>query len=78
MFATGEKVKPGPCIVCYLDSNSCCIPNFQKPQLNLNLLLMLCGLSQLKAKLHYPACYIWDDCWALSVVRNPWHERDCE
>lgn len=55
MFATGEKAKPGPCGICCLNGNSCCVFNFQKPQLNLNLLLMLCGVTQLKAKPHYPA-----------------------
>lgn len=55
MFAIGGKAKPGPCGVCCLYGNSCCVLEFQKPQLNLNLLFMLSGVSQLKAKPHYPA-----------------------
>lgn len=56
MLTTGGKAKPGqPGGVCCLNANPHYALNFQKLQLNLNLLLMLCGVSQLKAKPHYPA-----------------------
>lgn len=56
MFATGGKAKPGlPGSVCCPKANPHCALNFQKLQLHLNLLLMLCGVAQLKAKPHYPA-----------------------
>jgi hypothetical protein len=56
MFAAGGKAKPGqPGGVCCLNANPHYALNFQKLQLNLNLLLMLCEVSQLKEKPHYPA-----------------------
>lgn len=55
MFASVGKAKLGPCGVCCLNGNSCCVLNFQKTQLNLNLLFMFRGVSQLKEKPHYPA-----------------------
>lgn len=55
-FTAGGKAKPGqPGGVCCLNANPPCAFNFQELQLHLNLLLMLCEVSQLKAKPHYPA-----------------------
>lgn len=51
-----KKLNRGSLVVFVaLNVNPPCALNFQELQLHLNLLLRLCGVSQLKAKPHYPA-----------------------